>query len=107
MSLSGLGDRESRMPTLWMRDRFALKEWLCPKCRKLNLSRVSYDTGYLVRCKGRLCKAIWMVGHTLRPYHSTGIRPAWPPDLVFRPEWKEGEPVNETLPPQIDGNEEE
>ena len=60
-------------PTLWMRARFAMLEW---KCRKFNLSRVSYDTGYLIRCKGRLCKAEWVIGHTLRPYHVKGKHPA-------------------------------
>jgi len=95
---------QSPVPTLWMRARFAMLEWLCPKCRKLNLSRVGYDTGYLVRCKGRLCKAEWVIGHTLRPYHIKGIHPAWPSDLVLRPEWCEGEPVNEILPSQVDGN---
>jgi hypothetical protein len=30
----------------------------------------------------------------------------WPPDLVFRPEWKEGQLVNETLPAQVGRNEE-
>ncbi len=96
----------STQPTVFMRDRFAIKEWTCPKCRKLNLSRVSYNTGYVVRCKGRLCKARYVIGHTLRPYHSKGKRPAWPPDLVLRGSWQPGSPINELLPSQPDRNEE-
>ena len=91
-------------PTLFLRDRFAFKEWICPECRKLNLSRVAYDTGYVVQCKGRLCKAIWVVGHTLRRYTLKGKRAPWPPDLVLKAAWEDGQPVNEVLPSQLAGN---
>ncbi len=95
------------MTALWMRDRFALKEWVCPRCHKFNLSRVSYDSGYLVQCKREDCQSLWVVGHTLRPYHQKGKRRAWPPDLVMRPEWCEGQPVNEILDAQVARNSED
>ena len=100
-------------PTLFMRARFALMEWHCPKCGKWNLSHVGYKTGYLMRCKGHHRGNIFVLGHSLRSYGTKGKRPPWPPDMVFPPDrqlwsepWRVGEPVNEILASRMSGNDE-
>jgi hypothetical protein len=105
VSFSERDDRETRTPALYIRARFALFEWHCPKCGKWNLSHVGYKTGYLMRCKGHHRGNIFVLGHSRRPYDIKGKRPPWAPDMVFPPDrkfrpaaWRAGEPVNEILP---------
>ncbi len=105
---------EANPAMLYIRARFAMFEWHCPKCGKWNLSHVGYKTGYLIRCTGHHRGNLFVLGHSLRPYRIKGKHPPWPPDMVFPPDremkprpWQPGEPVNDLLACQTCGNETE
>ena len=99
-----MAEQTEIQPPLYIRARFAMMEWHCPKCGKWNLTHVSYRTGYLLRCTGHHRENIFVLGHSLRPYRVKGIRPAWPADMVFPPDlkwkpssWRPGTAANDLL----------